>query len=155
MLELLRVSLIPINFIFLNLVIGYILSLWTTILGAGLNLTIFDFPTLMPTWILFYPAFNITRIFYHLTIKCGYESCISDFGSIPDELQNCIIILYISAFIYIFLGIYLYEVIPQQFGVRKSPFFCIEGLIKKIMRGCGKKKKEKIENDKGNFSYFY
>jgi hypothetical protein len=140
-------------FLFFNLVIGYILSLWTTILGAGLNLTIFDFPTLMPTWVLFYPAFNITRIFYHLTIKCGYESCINEFGSIPDELQKCIIILYISAFIYLFLGIYLYEVIPQQFGVRKSPFFCIEGLIKKIMRACGKKKKAKIESEKGKI-YF-
>ena len=118
-------------------------------MGAGLNLTIFDFPTLIPTWILFYPAFNITRIFYHLTIKCGYESCINEFGNISDELQKCIIILYISAFVYLFLGIYLYEVIPQQFGVRKSPFFCIEGLYKKIMKSCGKKKKAKIENEKG------
>ena len=114
-------------------------------MAAGLNYTVFDFPNNIPVWLLWYPAFNICRIFYHISIKCGYEVCLQDLSKLPDELVTCIIILYVSAFIYIFLGIYLYEVIPQQFGIRKSPFFCIKPLINKLK--CNKKKVDKF---KGN-----
>ena len=100
----------------------------------------------MPFWLICYPAFNITRIFYFLTYKCGYETCISSLDSLPNELVWCLIMLYISAFFYIFLGIYLYEVIPQQFGVRKSPLFCIQPLIKKLTKKFSKKKKLKTED---------
>jgi len=81
---------------------------------------------------MFYPSFNISRIFYYLTANCGYGSCISSLNdeNITDELKTCLVVLYVSAFIYIFLGIYLYEVLPQKFGVRKHPLFCIKGLCK-------------------------
>lgn len=129
------------------LVIGYILSLWTTILGAGLNYTIFDFPNIIPTWLLCYPAFNITRILYHLTYKCGYGDCLESINKLPDELITCIVILYISSIVYLFLGIYLYEVLPQQFGVRKHPCFCVKSFMKKIKRSFYKNKaKIKIED---------
>ncbi len=104
----------------------------------------------MPVWLLFYPAFNITRILYHLTYKCGYEECISSVYNMPEELVICLIVLYVSSVIYIFLGIYLYEVIPQQFGIRKSPFFCIEGLLKKITRKFKIFSNRKVNQDKGN-----
>jgi hypothetical protein len=89
-------------------------------------MTIFNLPKLIPKWLLFYPTFNICRIFYHLTMKCGYETCISSFSDMPEELVYCLWVLFLTGFIYIFVGIYLYEVIPQQFGVRKHPFFCIQ-----------------------------
>ncbi len=92
-------------------------------------------PKTFPIWLLCYPSFNICRIFYFLTTKCGYESCISSLSGLDDELVNCMIILFTTPFVYIFLGIYLYEVIPQQFGVRKHPLFCIKGLF-----GSGKKR---------------
>lgn len=68
----------------------------------------------------------------------------------PSELSKSLIILFISGFIYIILGIYLYEVIPQQFGVRKSPLFCIEKLINNIKKKLHiKKKKVKSEEEIG------
>lgn len=75
-------------------------------------------------------------------MKCGYSSCISSFSAMDDELVSCIWILFISGFIYIFVGIYLYEVIPQQFGVRRHPLFC----IKRFIKVC-KTKKNKVKND--------
>jgi len=111
---------------FFKIVIGYIISLWTTLLAVSLNMTIFNLPKLIPKWLLFYPTFNICRIFYHLTMKCGYEKCISSFSEMPDELVTCLWVLFLTGFVYIFVGIYLYEVIPQQFGVRKHPLFCIQ-----------------------------
>lgn len=73
-------------------------------------------------------------------MKCGYEKCIGSFGEMPDELVTCLWVLFLTGFIYIFIGIYLYEVIPQQFGVRKHPFFCLKRLF-------DNKKKNKIAAD--------
>lgn len=105
--------------------------MWTTLLAVSLNGTIFDFPRTMPSSMLFYPTFNICRIFYFLTIKCGYSSCISDINYIDPELKICLVILFITPFLYLVLGIYFYEVIPQQFGVKKHFLFCFKRLLKK------------------------
>ena len=110
-------------------------------MAVSLNMTIFNLPKLIPKWLLFYPTFNVCRIFYHLTMKCGYEKCIGSFSEMPDELVTCLWVLFLTGFIYIFIGIYLYEVIPQQFGVRKHPLFCIKRLFD------NSKKKSKIIDD--------
>ena len=110
-------------------------------MAVSLNMTIFNLPKLIPKWLLFYPTFNVCRIFYHLTMKCGYEKCIGSFSEMPDELVTCLWVLFLTGFIYIFIGIYLYEVIPQQFGVRKHPLFCIKRLCEKST------KKSKIIGD--------
>jgi ABC-type glutathione transport system ATPase component len=64
-------------------------------------------------------------------MKCGYDTCLGSFDMLNSEMKTCLIILYIAPIIYIILGIYLYEVIPQQFGVRKHPLFCIKKLLKR------------------------
>ena len=96
---------------------------------------IFDYPNEISTWLLWYPAFNIARIFYIFLSRCSYDTCISDVSNIPSELVTCLIILYVSSVIYTFLGIYLYEVIPQQFGIRRSPLFFLDFLCKKKRKG--------------------
>jgi hypothetical protein len=91
----------------------------------------------MSTWLLFYPAFNITRIFYFLTYRCGYDKCIDSLFGLEKELILCIILLYVTPWIFLLLGIYLYEVLPQQFGVRKHPLFfldCLKSNKKKALR---------------------
>lgn len=130
-------------------IIGYIISLWTTLLAVSLNYTIFNLPAKIPLWLLTYPTFNICRIFYYLTTKCGWDSCIGDLGNLDEELIQCIVMLFVMPIVYIFLGIYLYEVIPQQFGVRKHPlFFLKSGKSSKLK----KKIKEKNDDMKGEFS---
>lgn len=62
-------------------------------------------------------------------MSCGYTSCIGSVGDMPSEMVKCLIILYISSIVYAFVGMYLYEVIPQQYGISKSPFFCIKNLF--------------------------
>jgi hypothetical protein len=84
---------------------------------------------------LLYPTFTMTRIIYYLTVKCGYETCISDLSTLDPELKLCIIMLYVVPWIYMILGMYLYEVLPQQFGVRKHPLF--------FLRFCKTKKNKK------------
>jgi ABC-type multidrug transport system ATPase subunit len=137
-------------------IIGYIISLWTTLLAVSLNYTIFDLPKKIPIWLLTYPTFNICRIFYFLTVKCGYESCISSLSNLDEEMIKCIVMLFIMPFVYIFLGIYLYEVIPQQFGVRKHPLFCFKsgkkGIINLKKKMIKIKEKNEDQNNLGEFS---
>ncbi len=137
-------------------IIGYIISLWTTLVAVSFNFTLFDFPKKFPLWLLGYPTFNICRIFYHLTVKCGFERCISSLSDLDPELKNCIILLYISPWILIFLGIYFYEIIPQQYGVRKHPLFCVKSLLKRKRNYVKAKIDEKDEDHTGldinNFS---
>jgi ATP-binding cassette subfamily A (ABC1) protein 3 len=63
-------------------------------------------------------------------MKCGYDRCIDTLKDLDPELQTCYTLLFITPWILILLGIYFYEVlifitqiIPQQFGVRKHPLF--------------------------------
>lgn len=43
------------------------------------------------------------------------------------------------------MGMYLYEVVPQQFGVRRHPLFCVKKLIKNF-----KNKKNKVQSELDN-----
>ena len=43
-------------------------------------------------------------------MKCGYSNCISSISEIDPELKKCVFILYITPWVLIILGIYLYEV---------------------------------------------
>lgn len=78
-------------------------------------------------------------------MKCGYETCISNFSMVPAELSKCIWILFISGFLYICVGMYLYEVVPQQFGVRRHPLFFLKKLFK-IFRNKKNKVKSELDN---------
>ena len=49
------------SFNFSNLVIGYIISLWTTLLAVSLNFTIFNLPNEVPNLLIVYPTFTMVR----------------------------------------------------------------------------------------------
>jgi hypothetical protein len=97
-------------FIYIIIVIGYIISLWTTLLAVSLNFTLYDLPKQAPLILLLYPTFTVCRILYYLTMKCGYDQCISSMSNLDPELQLCLILLFVMPWILIVLGIYLYEV---------------------------------------------
>lgn len=62
-------------------------------------------------------------------MSCGYSSCIKGLADAPTELVRCLIILFTSSVAYSALGVYFYEVIPQQYGIRKSPLFCLKNFF--------------------------
>ena len=99
------------------------LSLWTTLIAVSLNFSIYDLPQSYPLWLLCYPTFSLCRIFYYMTYKCGYDKCIDSLDNLSDEFVNCYYLLFISGFVYMILGMYFYEVIPQEYGLRKHPLF--------------------------------
>ena len=60
------------------------------------------------------------------------NNCVREFTNLSSELITCIIFLYISGIIFLFLGIYLTEILPKEFGVRKHPLFCLKRRKKKV-----------------------
>ena len=119
-------------------VIGYMIALWLIIICTCLNLAMFVIPKEAPYILNIFPSFAMSRIFYYMATYCGYETCIAKFSRINDEVRYALVYMFIGGTIFLCLGVYLYEVLPKQYGIRKNPVFCIEDGIKK----CQKEKEE-------------
>lgn len=91
----------------------------------------FTYPKVAPWYLSLYPTFNVSRLIYVLTIKCGFAQCVDSLTNLDTEILIDLVLMYITPVIYAFLGIYLYEVIPQQFGVRKGLLFCFKDCERK------------------------
>ena len=111
-------------------IIGYMIALWLTLTCACLNLALFVIPTEAPYILNILPTFAICRIFFYMASYCGYESCISDFKNVNNELRYALGYMMLGSVIFTILGVYLHEVLPKQYGIRKNPIFCIEDEIK-------------------------
>ena len=122
-------------------VIGYMIALWLIIICTCLNLAMFVIPKEAPYILNIFPSFAMSRIFYYMATYCGYETCIAKFSRINDEVKYALVYMFIGGTIFLCLGVYLYEVLPKQYGIRKNPIFCIEDGIKKCQ-----KEKEEEEN---------
>ena len=115
-------------------IIGYMIALWIIIICTCLNLAMFVIPKEAPYILNIFPSFGVSRIFYYMATYCGYETCIDDFSKVNSEVRYALVYMLIGGFIFLFFGVYLYEVLPKQYGIRKGPFFCIEEIIKKIKK---------------------
>jgi ABC-type multidrug transport system ATPase subunit len=96
----------------------------------------FVLPKEAPYLLNLFPSFGIARIFYYMASFCAYDTCVKEFSRVSKEVKYALVYLSLGGLILTILGIYLYEVLPRKYGIRKGPFFCIEELIKK----CFKKK---------------
>ena len=75
---------------------------------------------------------------YLLSIKCSNFVCARGFSDFDAEMVQCLLILYFGAVVYLALGIYLDEVLPQEYGVRKKPFY--------FLKNCLRRKKAALSN---------
>ena len=87
---------------------------------------IFSSPKELPFLFRLYPSFSLTRLMYRLSDICGDFKCISSFSELDSEMQSCLTILYISAFVFFVLGLYLDEVVPQEYGIPKHPLYFLK-----------------------------
>ncbi len=94
-------------------IIGYLFSIWTTMIGATLNLGSYQYPTEFPIGLQMIPPFAFVRTYYLMMMKCSQGDCYYDMGVLTSELKQCIAFLYLGFLVFFLLGIYLYEVIPQ------------------------------------------
>lgn len=100
---------------------------------------------------LIWPAFAFYRAIYLIGTNCADNLCpqTKDMGT-GSEYSTILIILYLEAIVFTILTGYLDEVLPKEFGVRRSPWFPITELIKKF----DKKKHHYERIDKVTISEF-
>lgn len=60
-------------------IIGYLMTIWTNLIGATLSVALFQYPVEMPFWITLWPTISLNRIFYLMFINCSSDHC---FGSL-------------------------------------------------------------------------
>ena len=104
-------------------IIGYLMTIWTNLIGATLSVAMYQYPVEMPFAVSLWPTIAFNRLFYLMFINCSSDRCFSSFSDLPDEVTRCIWIIYVTGVSFILLGMYLFEVVPQEFGVRKGVMF--------------------------------
>lgn len=89
---------------------------------------------------------------YHMAMECAYGSCFKSIFTLPDEMNRCLIVLYVQIVVYLILALYLYQVVPQTYGVHKHPLFFLKKYRKtnplvRILFSYLKKEKEAPESN--------
>ncbi len=138
-------------------IVGYSVAVWFTTIACAFNLTIYQLPTEMDWFLTPVPSFTFCRLIYIMCIRCGYTHCILGFHEMSPEFSRCLTILYASALIYMILALYLYQVIPQTYGVpKKWNFICKDFGKKDNARNTDEiadLEREREENEKPVFDY--
>ena len=108
---------------------------------------VFPAPQEFPFLMRLYPPFAFGRLVYHLAWQCNDFICTQSFSQFNDEMWSCLIILYVSAFVFLILGLYLDAILPQEYGIRKHPLFFLNYLFGKKFVRKENIQKQKIEGD--------
>lgn len=106
---------------------GYMLSIWTPVICVCLNLLVFesiDTENPCPFYLFMYPTFALSRLFYVIAMKCAYEHCIASLNDLNGEMIVCFGIMLVMGIVFGVVGVYLNEVLPQEYGVRRGVLFC-------------------------------
>lgn len=102
-------------------IVGYLLSIFSTIIGQVITTLIYPLPFVMPRGLLLYPPFALSRIIYMIGWACSdISGCYQSITGIHYELGLSILILYGWLGIFL-LSIWLNEMVQQEYGVAKMP----------------------------------
>ncbi len=114
-------------------IIGYLLSIFSTIVGQAMCTLIFPFPMQLPKILHLFPPFALSRGVYLIGNSCAnHSSCYRDFFNMNEEMYLVYIFLYSWIFMFI-ISIYLHGMVQQQYGSTKIPPF-IQTLISLFTR---------------------
>ena len=83
------------------------MSIWACTIAVTMNLTVWHTPHKMEWFAYFLPSFPYIRMFYNMALDCAYSTCYESIYGIDEETKLCLIAIYIGAFVYFVLAIYL------------------------------------------------
>eukprot|EP00742_Colponemidia_sp_Colp-10_P012044 GILJ01013471.1.p1 GENE.GILJ01013471.1~~GILJ01013471.1.p1 ORF type:complete len:1008 (+),score=146.02 GILJ01013471.1:44-3067(+) len=110
-------------------VLGYLISIVGILVSVAVNTQVYPTPEyVLPTFFYIDPQMGLARAFYVLSSACAFNKvCVTSWpeGVVSTELTRSALSLYLGAVGYFILALYLHQVWPQEFGVRKSPLFFI------------------------------
>lgn len=67
-------------------IIGYLLSIWTAMIAATLNVGLYQYPLQYPYILKMYAPFAFNRIMYIILSKCSIESCPKSLSGLDTEI---------------------------------------------------------------------
>lgn len=65
-------------------IVGYMISIWTNLIGATLSLALYQYPQKFADFFYFYPTFSFNRIFYLLFTECSSDHCVKTLADMSD-----------------------------------------------------------------------
>ena len=104
-------------------IVGYLVAIWTNLIGATLSVALYQFPRPLALGWSFWPTFSFNRIFYLLFSYCSNDQCLKSFSDLTPDMWWYISVLYGSFVVFALVGMYLFEVVPQEFGVSQPVLF--------------------------------
>jgi ABC-type multidrug transport system fused ATPase/permease subunit len=107
-------------------IVGYILSVWTTMIGISFNFALFPPPKVLPVGLRFYPPFAFCRLIYDYSQACASNACYQSLSDINSEMVDCMLGLYLGAIFFMVLSIYLHAIWPKEYGIQYHPLFCLK-----------------------------
>ena len=93
-------------------IIGYIMSIFSTLLGQTVSIAVYPDPLKMPIYLLMYPPFALCRLIYIMGIACSSSGCYQSIFHINSEAVTCLIILYFWFIVFLF-SIWLNDQVQQ------------------------------------------
>jgi hypothetical protein len=100
--------------------------MFITIIASSFNAILWTKIGTYPFGLNLYPAFAFSRAVYNCTVACGDQKCYTTLDMVHDETWQAILALYGTAILYTAMGTYFHETIQQEYGIRKSFFFCCD-----------------------------
>jgi hypothetical protein len=88
-------------------IIGYIVAIWTMMIGSTLSVGVYQAPSEFPGWMQAIPPLAFNRIFYLMLINCSDADCYNYMSEISPEMTHCLLSLYLGGLFLLFLGAYL------------------------------------------------
>lgn len=133
-----------------SIVVGYVIALIGSLIGIVWCVGIygnfaFSLGQTLPKGMLLWPQFAFIRGIYLMNNACAESfTCygpVTSWGW-EDELTKVIFFLYLDAFMFLIVGLYLDAVLPREFGIRKHPLFFLKPLANKLFPSRFDSKKE-------------
>jgi hypothetical protein len=63
-------------------IIGYLVAIWTNLIGATLSIALFQYPRELPMGFAIWPTFSFNRLFYLLFTYCSMDKCPNSVSSL-------------------------------------------------------------------------
>jgi hypothetical protein len=110
-------------------IVGYVLSIFSTLVGVTICTVIFPAPMTLPLPFLLYPPFALSRIVFHLGLACAdSRECYRAVADADPELLLSLALLFGWALVFL-LAVWLNEVVQQEYGVAHRP-----AIIEQLLR---------------------
>ncbi len=65
-------------------IIGYLISIWTMMIGSTLSLGVYQVPNTFPIGLQMFPPFGVNRLFYLMLTECSDKDCYISINNISE-----------------------------------------------------------------------